>query len=57
MAYTTRCLDPCIEMVIHANMIEGYWFQQDDAPLHRTQEVFARIPGQIEGRMIGLVAH
>lgn len=54
--YKTQIIDEFMATAMGSDMVENYWFQQDGALPHRTQEVFDTISEYFGDRIIGLGA-
>ena len=54
--YKAQILDNFIDKAARHGMLRNYWFQQDGARPHRTQEVFDRLKEVFGSRIIGLDA-
>ena len=54
--YTMMLEEQFFPFVQSKNMVDGYWFMQDGARPHRTQQVFQALNSVFNGRVIGLDA-
>ena len=54
--YIMKFLDPFIEESLNRNLLDGFYFQQDGATAHRTQDVFDRLSQWFGTNIIALDA-